>query len=143
MRPYGVWRHRHQPEIETYLAQAARARLTVRFTPHLIPIARGLLTACYLRLRPGRPVGELLEAAYRDEPFVRLLGERGVPETKAVRGTNIVEIAWREDEAAGAALVLTAIDNLGKGAAGQAVQNLNCLLGLDERTGLEQLPAVP
>ena len=143
VRPYAVWHHRHQPEIESHLARSAGRDVPVRFTPHLLPIARGLLTACYVQLRPGRPIGELFERAYADEPFIRLLGDAGVPEPRQVRGTNLAEIAWRQDERTGTAVLLTAIDNLGKGAAGQAVQNLNCMLGIDETTGLDQTPALP
>ncbi|RMF20703.1 MAG: N-acetyl-gamma-glutamyl-phosphate reductase, partial [Deltaproteobacteria bacterium] len=143
VRPYSVWTHRHQPEIECQLGRATSSQVPVRFTPHLLPIARGLLTACYVRLKPGPPIGELYEQVYSGEPFVRILGEGGAPEPRQVRGTNLAEIAWREDEASGSAVLLTAIDNLGKGAAGQAVQNLNCMLGLDETTGLEQTPALP
>jgi N-acetyl-gamma-glutamyl-phosphate reductase len=135
IRPYKVFKHRHQPEIAVHLSAAARRELPVAFAPHLLPIARGLLSACYLDLG-GRDPGELLEQAYAGEPFVRLLGEGGMPEPAHVRETNMVEIGWSSDSASGRVVVMTAIDNLGKGAAGQAVQNLNLMFGLGETTGL-------
>ncbi len=143
IRPYSVWAHRHQPEIEFQLGRASDGKPAVRFSPHLIPIARGLLTACYVTLAPGAALAELFQAAYRDEPFIRVLGEGASPEPRNVRGTNAVEIAWKEDPETGSAVVLTAIDNLGKGAAGQAVQNLNCMLGIDESSGLRLTAALP
>lgn len=143
IRPYKVWSHRHQPEIESRLS-AAGGSVQVRFTPHLLPIARGLLTACYVDLNPGVCPADALHAAYANEPFVRLLQEGDVPEPRNVRGTNTVEIGWVHDESTGSAVLFSAIDNLGKGAAGQAVQNLNCMLGLDETAGLGSLiPALP
>jgi N-acetyl-gamma-glutamyl-phosphate reductase len=143
IRPYKVWSHRHQPEIESRLA-AAGGSVQVRFTPHLLPIARGLLTACYVELAEGAHPGDALHTAYENEPFVRLLGEGQVPEPRNVRGTNMVEIGCVHDKSTGSAVLFSAIDNLGKGAAGQAVQNLNCMLGLDETAGLGSLiPALP
>ena len=109
-----------------------------------MPVARGLLTACYIEVAGDGDPGPLLRAAYDSEPFVRLLGEGGVPEPRNVRGTNMTEIGWWRDEAAGRVVVMSAIDNLGKGAAGQAVQNLNCMLGMDEGAGIGSLvPALP
>lgn len=140
LRPYSVWKHRHQPEIQEKLSLAG-AKARVLFAPQLLPIARGLLSACYFSTKGGLEIGQRLEAAYRAEPFVRLL-PRGVwPEPRNVRGTNLVEIGWQVDE--DSAVVMTAIDNLGKGAAGQAVQNFNCMVGLDERTALVGMPALP
>lgn len=142
LRPYSVWKHRHQPEIQEKLSLAG-GRARVLFTPQLLPIARGLLSACYFLTSAADEVGRRLEVAYRDEPFVRVL-PRGVwPEPRNVRGTNLVEIGWQVDDDAASAVVMTAIDNLGKGAAGQAVQNFNCMMGLDERTGLVAMPALP
>jgi N-acetyl-gamma-glutamyl-phosphate reductase len=128
---YGVFGHRHQPEIEQELGTP------VVFVPHYVPLDRGILETIYARLRPGttaQHVGDAMQAAYRNAPFVRLTGET-LPEIKHVAHTNFCDIGWRVD-AGGRLLMVSAIDNLLKGAAGQAIQNLNVLLGLDERTGL-------
>jgi len=142
LRPYSVWKHRHQPEIQEKLSLAG-GRARVLFTPQLLPIARGLLSSCYLATSAGPEIGRRLEEAYRTEPFVRVLPRGTWPEPRNVRGTNLVEIGWQVDDDGKSAVVMTAIDNLGKGAAGQAVQNFNCMMGLDERTGLVALPALP
>jgi N-acetyl-gamma-glutamyl-phosphate reductase len=128
---YGVFGHRHQPEIEQELGAP------VTFVPHLVPLDRGILETIYGRVRPGttaEQVGDVMQAAYRAAPFVRLTGET-LPEIKHVAYTNFCDIGWRVD-ASGRILMVAVIDNLVKGAAGQAIQNLNVLLGLDERTGL-------
>jgi N-acetyl-gamma-glutamyl-phosphate reductase len=128
---YGVFGHRHQPEIEQELGAA------VTFVPHLVPLDRGILETIYGHVRPGTSadqVADAMEAAYRNAPFVRLTGER-LPEIKHVAYTNFCDIGWRVD-AGGRLLMVAVIDNLVKGAAGQAIQNLNVALGLDERTGL-------
>jgi N-acetyl-gamma-glutamyl-phosphate reductase len=128
---YGVFGHRHQPEIEQELGAA------VTFVPHLVPLDRGILETIYGRLRAGttaQQVADVMEAAYRAAPFVRLTGET-LPEIKHVAYTNFCDIGWRVD-ASGRFLVVSVIDNLVKGAAGQAIQNLNVALGLDERSGL-------
>lgn len=143
IRPYAVTRHRHQPEIAEQLSGRAGARRPVIFTPQLLPIARGILTTAYADIAEDVDVGALLRAAYADEPFVRLLEGGAMPEPRAVRGTNMVEIAWVRDAETGRVVLVSAIDNLGKGAAGQAVQNLNCMIGVPETTGLELLPALP
>jgi len=142
LRPYSVWKHRHQPEIQEKLALAG-GRARVLFAPQLLPIARGLLSACYFATSAGAEIGRRLDAAYRSEPFVRVLPRGTWPEPRNVRGTNLVEIGWQLDDDGKSAVVMTAIDNLGKGAAGQAVQNFNCMVGLDERTGLVAMPALP
>ncbi|HEY2774291.1 MAG TPA: N-acetyl-gamma-glutamyl-phosphate reductase [Candidatus Binatia bacterium] len=143
IRPYSVGKHRHQPEIAEHLSFAAAQRHSVLFTPQLLPIARGILTTTYVDVAEGTDVGALLHAAYDGEPFVRLLEGGAMPEPRSVRGTNMVEIAWVRDAESGRVVLLSAIDNLGKGAAGQAVQNLNCMIGVPETTGLELLPALP
>ncbi|MFN2427828.1 MAG: N-acetyl-gamma-glutamyl-phosphate reductase [Candidatus Binatia bacterium] len=143
IRPYGVTRHRHQPEIAEQLSGRAGGRRPVVFTPQLLPIARGILTTTYADIAEEVDVGALLRDAYASEPFVRLLENGTMPEPRSVRGTNMVEIAWVRDEETSRVVLVSAIDNLGKGAAGQAVQNLNCMLGIDETTALEQLPALP
>jgi len=132
---YGVFGHRHQPEIEQELGAP------VTFVPHLVPIDRGILETIYARVRPGttaHEVADVMTAAYGDAPFVRLTGDT-LPEIKHVVYTNFCDIGWRVDTAGGRVLLVAVLDNLVKGAAGQAIQNLNVALGFDERTGL--LPA--
>jgi len=141
IRPYAVWEHRHQPEIEFHVGAAGARDVHVLFAPHLLPVARGLLTACYFEAEAGLDVSRRFSEAYGGEPFVRLLGEDGVPEPRNVRGTNLTEIGWRRDARTGRVVVMTAIDNLGKGAAGQAVQNFNCMTGIEETCGLDDLVA--
>ena len=143
IRPYSVGKHRHQPEIAEQLSGRAGARRPVIFTPQLLPIARGILTTAYVDVAENVDVGALLREAYAGEPFVRLLEGGAMPEPRAVRGTNMVEIAWIRDAETGRVVLVSAIDNLGKGAAGQAVQNLNCMIGVPETTALDLLPALP
>ncbi len=129
---YGVFGHRHQPEIEQELGAP------VTFVPHLVPLDRGILETIYARVRPGttpRDVADAMGAAYAKAPFVRLTGEV-LPEIKHAAYTNFCDIGWRVDAASGRILLVSVIDNLVKGAAGQAIQNLNVMLGYDERTGL-------
>ena len=129
---YGVFSHRHAPEIEQELA------MPVTFVPHLVPLDRGILESIYISLRAGvtdAQVGEALQRAYGSAPFVRLTGHE-LPEIKHVAHTNFCDIGWRVDETRRRALLVVVLDNLLKGAAGQAVQNLNIMLGIDERTGL-------
>ena len=136
-RPYAVGSHRHRPEIEQEL-RAAGTQAPVVFVPHLLPVSRGILSTMYVRATGGRPpLAELFAEAYQKEPFVVLRGEGTPPELREVRGTNRCTIGWYWDAPGEQAVVMTAIDNLGKGAAGQAVQCLNLLLGLPETTGLE------
>jgi N-acetyl-gamma-glutamyl-phosphate reductase len=147
LRPYGVPRHRHLSEIEQELARAAGRPVTLQFTPHLVPVNRGILTTLYLtptvEARGAGPaaafagrVAECYRAAYAQEPFVRLLEGAALPDTKNVTGTNVIELAWRVDPLTGRLLVFSAEDNLLKGASGQAVQAFNLLCGLPETTGL-------
>jgi N-acetyl-gamma-glutamyl-phosphate reductase len=143
IRPYKTWQHRHQPEMVESLVRFGAPDLNLRFSPHLLPIARGLLSSCYVELDADCDAGELYERAYGEEPFVTVLPEGTMPEPRNVRGTNRVEIGWVHDREAGVATLVSAIDNLGKGAAGQAVQNFNCMLGVDERRGLDQTAALP
>ncbi|HYB99323.1 MAG TPA: N-acetyl-gamma-glutamyl-phosphate reductase [Candidatus Limnocylindrales bacterium] len=143
IRPYSVGRHRHQPEIASQLSAHAGEKRQVVFSPHLLPVARGLQTTMYLDIPEDVDVGELLHRRYDGEPFVRLLEGGAMPEPRAVRGTNMIEIAWLREPDSGRVVVLTAIDNLGKGAAGQAVQNMNCMIGAPETSGLDLLPALP
>lgn len=142
-RPYAIGVHRHGPEIDQEL-RAAGATGGSLFVPHLLPVSRGILSTMYVRAERGRPPLEtLFGAAYEKEPFIVLRGEGDPPELKEVRGTNRCAIGWRWDESSKHAVIITAIDNLGKGAAGQAVQCLNVLLGLPETTALEAPALVP
>jgi N-acetyl-gamma-glutamyl-phosphate reductase len=128
---YGVFGHRHQPEIEQELGAP------VTFVPHLVPLDRGILETIYGRVKPGttiEQVADVMQAAYETAPFVRLTGET-LPEIKHVAYTNFCDIGWRVDSG-GRLLMVATIDNLVKGAAGQAIQNLNVSFGLDERSGL-------
>ncbi len=151
--PYGVGRHRHTPEIEQELARAARRPLVVAFAPHLVPIGRGLLATCYATLAPGAGGPELAACqadAYSGEPFVDLVGPAGPagtagawPSTRAVATTNRAQVAVAADARTGRAVAAAAIDNLVKGAAGQAVQCANLALGLPETAGLDLVPPGP
>jgi N-acetyl-gamma-glutamyl-phosphate reductase len=143
---YNVGGHRHTPEIEQALSEFAGKEILISFTPHLVPMGRGILAACYARLKTG-VTAEQIDAAYTDayqqEYFVRLLGRGGYPATKNTRGTNFCDIGWHVDARTNRVIVLSAIDNLVKGAAGQAIQNMNVMFGLDERTGLKLAPLYP
>ena len=145
-KPYGSGVHRHQPEIEQELAAGGGDGAQVFFSPHLAPMTRGILAACYVPMSEA-PSREELEAAfldrYADEPFVRVLTQQVLPQTKATLGSNYCDIAVRVDRERGLAVVFSAIDNLVKGAAGQAVQNMNVLFGLPETTGLLASPVFP
>ena len=143
---YGVAGHRHAPEIEQAIAQAAGRTVMVNFTPHLMPMNRGILASIYVRLSGGATVDDLRErlvAAYRGEPFVRIVGEGVIPATRHVRGSNQARIGVFADRLPQRAILLSVIDNLVKGASGQAVQNMNLMCGLPEITGLEQQPLFP
>ena len=140
IKAYAVGGHRHTPEIEQELSALAGERLIVSFTPHLVPMNRGILTTAYAGVGSGAAsTGDLL-ALYRDfysgKPFVAVLDEGGQPNTKSVFGTNFCHIGVSLDERAGRAIVTCAIDNMGKGAAGQAVQNMNLMCGFEQSTGL-------
>jgi N-acetyl-gamma-glutamyl-phosphate reductase len=139
VRPYGVPKHRHLSEIEEQLSLAAKTQVTIQFTPHLIPINRGILTTLYLE-PAGKLTEEKISACYQknygDEPFVRLLDGKNLPDTKNVTGTNVIEIAWRLDSRTNRLIVMSAEDNLVKGASGQAVQSMNILCGFTETAGL-------
>ncbi|MFL6521621.1 MAG: N-acetyl-gamma-glutamyl-phosphate reductase [Chthoniobacterales bacterium] len=135
-RPYGVPKHRHLAEIEQELSIAAESAVTIQFTPHLIPVNRGILTTLYLKPTNRESIDAAFERAYADAPFVRLLGERTLPDTKNVVGTNVIEIAWRHDPRTGRLIVMSAEDNLVKGASGQAIQCFNLMCGHEETAGL-------
>ncbi|MEM1244990.1 MAG: N-acetyl-gamma-glutamyl-phosphate reductase [Acidobacteriota bacterium] len=141
LKPYGVGAHRHQPEIERQLGDAGAAQ-QVFFAPHLTPMTRGILSSCYVSVDDveAAEIDERFHAAYDDEPFVRLLAEGDLPQTKATLASNHCDVAWRYDADRGQLAVYSAIDNLCKGAASQAVQNMNLLFGLPETTGLDRPP---
>jgi N-acetyl-gamma-glutamyl-phosphate reductase len=143
---YGVASHRHAPEIEQAVTAAAGQPVTVNFTPHLMPMNRGILASIYVRLSEGVEASDLrrhLEGCYAGEPFVRVLAEGQVPATRHVRGSNHALIGVFADRLPRRAILLSVIDNLVKGASGQAVQNMNLMCGLPETAGLEQAPLFP
>ncbi|MBT8037201.1 MAG: N-acetyl-gamma-glutamyl-phosphate reductase [Verrucomicrobiae bacterium] len=138
VRAYGVPKHRHLSEIEQELGKAAGENVAISFTPHLVPVHNGICTTTSAQLL-GQPddVQRALEDAYRDEHFVRLLGMGGCADTKNVTGTNFIDIGWSHDPRTGRVLLLSAEDNLGKGAASQAVQNFNLICQFPEIAGLQ------
>lgn len=143
---YGVGRHRHTPEIEQELSRAAGAPIQVTFTPHLVPMNRGILATIYVTLAGGASAADLhgaLAEAYEGERFVHVLPPGKVPSTREVRGSNYCFIGVVPDRVAGRAVLVSATDNLVKGAAGQAVQNMNVQMGIDETTGLLLEPMFP
>lgn len=143
---YGIAKHRHAPEIDQELSGAAGRPLQVVFTPHLMPMNRGILSTIYVRLTPGHTAADLrqaLESRYADEPFVRVTPEGTAPATRHVRGSNMALIGVFADRVPGRAILVSAIDNLVKGAAGQAIQNMNVMLQLPETTGLSQIAMFP
>jgi N-acetyl-gamma-glutamyl-phosphate reductase len=146
IHPYGIASHRHLPEIEQELSRAARQPVQITFTPHLMPMSRGMLATIYVRLKNGVQAHDLrahLHGAYMEEPFVRVLAEGAVPATRHVRGSNHCHIGAFADRRAGRAIVVSVIDNLVKGASGQAIQNMNLMTGQAETLGLEQLALFP
>jgi len=145
LSPYSVGTHLHAPEIEQEIGVAAGTEVTVNFTPHLIPMARGELCTCHVRLI-GASADDLraaLDEAYRDEPFVHVAKKGVMPQTQNVRGSNHVQIGVFADRIKGRAIVIVTLDNLVKGSAGQAIQNMNLIFGWPETTGLEQIALFP
>lgn len=151
IKAYGIASHRHTPEIEEQLGYAAGEELTISFTPHLVPMNRGILATEYALLKKkadgSLPSYEDLRAAYDKyygkEKFIRILDKGVYPETKWVEGSNYVDIGFCIDERTGRVILLGAIDNLVKGAAGQAVQNMNLMFGFPEEEGLDLIPMFP
>ena len=151
MKAYGVTNHRHTPEIEEQLGYAAGKEIVVNFTPHLVPMNRGILATEYATLVKkadgSLPSDEEVKAVYdkyyAKEKFVRVLEKDICPETKWVEGSNYVDVNFKIDERTGRIVMMGALDNLVKGAAGQAVQNMNLLFGLDEAEGLNMVPMFP
>ena len=145
-KPYGVIRHRHIPEMEQELSALAGHEVRIRFTPHLIPVSRGMVSTIYLPLKSEVSTRDLRQAYvdfYTGEPFVRILAQGTFPDTAMVRGSNQCHISIEVDSRTGWAIVMVAIDNLTKGASGVAVQNMNLIMGLDETVGLTGLAMFP
>ncbi len=145
-RAYGVATHRHLPEIEQELSLFADEPVAITFTPHLVPMVRGMLSTIYLdnvNQLTAADAMDIIRDYYRNEPFIRLLPEGQLPQTKNVTGTNLLEMSVAVDAHTGKIIVVSAIDNLLKGASGQAVQNMNLLFGFKETTGLEYMPLWP
>lgn len=146
MKAYGVTNHRHTPEIEEQLGYAAGREILLNFTPHLVPMNRGILVTAYANLKDGvtkEQIQEAYEKYYKDEYFIRLLGHGVCAETRWVEGSNFVDIGFQVDPRTKRVVAMGALDNVVKGAAGQAVQNMNLMFGLLENTGLQQLPMFP
>ena len=146
IKAYGVATHRHTPEIEEQLSYASGQEAVINFTPHLVPMNRGILVTAYANLVKDVTEEELrkiYEDAYKDEQFVRFLNAGVCPETRWVEGSNYVDVNVKLDERTHRVIMMGAIDNLVKGAAGQAVQNMNLMFGFDEAEGLHQIPMLP
>lgn len=146
IKAYGVTNHRHTPEIEEQLTYAAGENVLLNFTPHLVPMNRGILVTAYATLKDSITYEEVKKAYdkyYENERFVRVLDKDAVPETRWVEGSNYVDVNFKIDERTGRIIMMGAMDNLVKGAAGQALQNMNIMFGLDETMGLEQVPMFP
>ena len=142
-KAYGVPGHRHLPEIRQGLARAAGHEVGLTFVPHLLPLIRGIHATLYARLTKDVDLQALFETRYAGETFVDVLPPGSQPETRSVRTSNICRIAVHRPQGGDTVVVLSVIDNLVKGAAGQAVQNMNLMFGLDETLGLMQVPVLP
>jgi N-acetyl-gamma-glutamyl-phosphate reductase len=146
IKPYGVANHRHTPEIEEQLSRSASDSITISFTPHLVPMNRGILVTLYANLREGvsaTDIGEAYAKQYGSEHFIRVLSPGSFPETRWTKGSNYCDIGFTVDKRTRRIVACGALDNLVKGAAGQAVQNMNIVFGFKEQDGLEALPAFP
>ena len=153
IKAYGVASHRHTPEIEEQLGYASSSKVLLNFTPHLIPMNRGILITAYASLKDGVSEEDVKNAYdiygfynfylhYCNEYFVRVLKEGNVPEVRNVKCSNFVDVAYKVDPRTHRVIMMGAMDNLVKGAAGQAIQNMNIMFGLDEKTGLMLAPAM-
>jgi N-acetyl-gamma-glutamyl-phosphate reductase len=142
-KAYGLAGHRHSPEIRQGLDELAGGPVGLTFVPHLTPMIRGIHATLYARIKKETDFQKLFEERYRDEPFVDVLPPGSEPDTRSVRAANVCRIAVHRPNGGDMLVVLSVIDNLVKGAAGQAVQNMNIMFGLPEALGLEQLPIVP
>ncbi len=145
-RAYNVGAHRHTPEIEQEVNALCNANVQISFTPHLLPVSRGIFSTVYAQLQPGtttEQIRALYEKMYGNEYFIRLLSDDQLPATQYVRGSNYCDISFRVDPRTNRIIILSTIDNIVKGAAGQAVQNMNLMCGFDEADGLEIVPFFP
>ena len=143
IKAYGVSTHRHTPEIEEQLGYVAKKNIQISFTPHLVPMNRGILVTAYATLKEKvsyKQIKEVYDACYKEEKFVRILDKNVYPETRWTHGSNYVDIGFKIDERTNRIIILAALDNVVKGAAGQAVQNMNLLFGLCEDEGLNLIP---
>ena len=146
IKAYGVATHRHTPEIEDQLSYASGEKVVLNFTPHLVPMNRGILVTAYADLKKDvsyEEIREIYDSYYKEEKFVRVLEKDVCPETRWVEGSNYVDVNFKIDQRTGRIIMMGAMDNLVKGAAGQAVQNMNLMFGLDEAEGLELVPMFP
>ncbi|MBW2039384.1 MAG: N-acetyl-gamma-glutamyl-phosphate reductase [Deltaproteobacteria bacterium] len=146
LKAYSVTKHRHTPEMEQEISLRAGGAVNILFVPHLIPINRGILSTIYARVKEGlstEKVCDLYSRRYQNEPFIRLCPPATFPSTVGVRGSNYCDLGVMVDEDSGQLIVISAIDNLVKGASGQAVQNMNIMCGFPETMGLEQIPIFP
>lgn len=145
-RPYNVGAHRHTPEIEQEINVFTRSNVKINFTPHLLPISRGILSTVYGQVRDSVTVDQISQCyqeMYGEEAFIRLLPQDSYPATQYVRGSNFCDIAFKVDPRTGRIIIMSAIDNIVKGAAGQAIQNMNLMCGYPESAGLEGAPFFP
>jgi N-acetyl-gamma-glutamyl-phosphate reductase len=145
-KAYSVLSHRHTPEIEQILSETSGAEVRVNFTPHLLPVNRGILSTCYASVLANVTpalIKQVFQDSYADEPFVRFSPQGQLPNTAYIQGSNFVDLGWVMDDRTGRIIVLSAIDNLVKGAAGQAVQNMNIMFGITEDAGLDVIPLFP
>lgn len=146
IKAYGVANHRHTPEIEEQLSYASGKDVKLNFTPHLVPMNRGILITAYANLTKDiseEEIRDIYKKYYKEEYFVRVLNAGECPETRWVEGSNFVDVNIKVDKRTGRVIMMGAMDNLVKGAAGQAVQNMNLMFGLDEKEGLMQPPMFP
>lgn len=146
IKAYGVTTHRHTPEIEDQLSYASGEEVIINFTPHLVPMNRGILVTAYATLKKKvsyEEVKAVYDKYYQNEYFVRVLEKDVCPETRWVEGSNFADVNFRIDERTNRIIMMGAIDNVVKGAAGQAVQNMNLMFGLEENTGLQMIPIFP
>lgn len=146
IKAYGITSHRHTPEIEEQLSYAASKTIKINFTPHLVPMNRGILTTAYASLKSNltyEDVKAVYDKYYGNEKFIRVLNKDVFPQTKWVEGSNFMDVNFKIDERTNRIIIVGAIDNLIKGAAGQAVQNMNIMFNIEETTGLLQVPMFP
>jgi N-acetyl-gamma-glutamyl-phosphate reductase len=145
-KAYKVASHRHTPEIEQEISELCQKQVVISFTPHLLPMSRGILSTIYAKMNKSMTDDEiygLYDSFYKEEPFVRLCPKGSFPATQFVRGSNFCDLGFKVDERTGRIVILAAIDNLVKGAAGQAIQNMNLMCGLPETKGLMAVPLFP